>query len=499
MSNNNGNGVTTPIAELTTAEHYARLEEEGLETGAILKAIYQNNINADTKELCQLSGLTSLQVGRVKGVEVSRTNRARRKLEAARLAEENAGRGEGRRGDGRSGPPTTSREGVFYTAPDPIKILTDVLTHPDIKPGHVTEILDWANRQSGALHPAQLYNLLVSFKGVDKNTASMTSQKYTMALQKAFSEARTVPQIAGGGMGMPMGAGITPQTGYIPPNQFQQPFQQFPSVPFMGMQGQGQRQGIPQGYMSHQEVTRLLENQRRGDTLATVVSTLASLQKDLPNQIKEAVGSLQPQQGVQEIIEYLDANGNVVTQSEGVSTRITRSTVQGSGELSALRRDFQNLQRTVSTKQIEGLEKKVEDLGKTKEEPQYIKDMKAELATANKKFDEFKDQMTADQKKQLEDKVTDLGTKLDEYKRAIAAGGVNSPEAVIATAIQTVGARKPMDKVVELAGTLLGPGGNVTTQPPDNQLGGPEQRGSVITGLRKEGLVRTFVERRKQQ
>jgi hypothetical protein len=152
----------------TLEEKFARLREEGLSDKEILRVVLEENLEADIDELVRITGMSKLDIGRIKG-SVSRTlKRQEAKREAEAPPE----------------PPTP-----YKTELDATAILREILSkHPDISPKVVDEVCSWA--EYGPIHPTQLVYLLQSMRGIQSTTANIVAQKYSLALQKAQQEGR---------------------------------------------------------------------------------------------------------------------------------------------------------------------------------------------------------------------------------------------------------------------------------------------------------------------
>jgi len=152
----------------TLEEKFARLREEDLSDKEILRAVFEENLDANIDELVRITGMNKLDIGRVKG-SVSRVlKRQEARKEAEALPE----------------PPTP-----YKTELDATAILREILEkHPDISPKVVDEVCSWA--EYGPIHPTQLVYLLQSMRGIQSTTANIVAQKYSLALQRAQQEGR---------------------------------------------------------------------------------------------------------------------------------------------------------------------------------------------------------------------------------------------------------------------------------------------------------------------
>jgi len=152
----------------TLEEKFTRLREGGLSDKEILREVFEENLDADIDELVRITGMSKLDIGRVKG-SVSRSLKRRKVKKRAEEPPE---------------PPTP-----YKTELDATAILRSILEkHPDILPKVVDEVCSWA--EYGPIHPTQLVYLLQSMRGIQSTTANIVAQKYALALQKAQAEGR---------------------------------------------------------------------------------------------------------------------------------------------------------------------------------------------------------------------------------------------------------------------------------------------------------------------
>ena len=195
----------------TVEERISALREQGKKDKDIVRQLFQEKLDTNVSEICRITGMDKLAVGRIKG-QVSRWLKRRQAKEK-----------------GKEEPPT-----LYKTEPDANAILEEILvTHPDISEKVKNEVMDWARRR-GALDPGFVAWVLSNMRTVSATTANIVSQKYAFALQKAQMEGRTqvqwpfytpVPQqqwptpFMGPGMGTPLG---------YPPQAFQQPLGYYP-------------------------------------------------------------------------------------------------------------------------------------------------------------------------------------------------------------------------------------------------------------------------------
>ena len=192
----------------TLEEKFSSLREQGLKDKDIVRQLFQENLDTSVPEICRITGMGKLDVGRIKG-QVSRWAKRREKKEEKKVE-----------------PPT-----LYKTEPNANAILDEILSsHPDIPAKVKDEIMDWARRR-GSLDPGLVAYLLSSMKGVSSTTAHIVSQKYAFALQKAQFEGRLqTPYPIYTPMPQQPAPFVPPPLGY-PPQPFQYPLQPSPLQP----------------------------------------------------------------------------------------------------------------------------------------------------------------------------------------------------------------------------------------------------------------------------
>jgi len=184
---------------ITLEEQIKILQEENLPPERIVKAILEEDFNADINVLAETLNLDKLVIGRIKG-QISRAKKRREEKEKPKEEPKEA-------------PPGS----VYKTEPDANVILEEILkTHPDISEKVKDEVMDWAKRR-GSLDPGFVAWLLSSMRGISSTTANVVSQKYALAIQKAQQE---------GKIQLPMGFPMWPATPGQPPQSYPQIFQQ---------------------------------------------------------------------------------------------------------------------------------------------------------------------------------------------------------------------------------------------------------------------------------
>ena len=198
----------------TLEEKFSSLREQGLKDKDIVRQLFQENLDTSVPEICRITGMGKLDVGRIKG-QVSRWAKKR-----------------GKKGEEKGEPPT-----LYKTEPNTNAILDEILSsHPDIPAKVKDEIMDWARRR-GSLDPGLVAYLLSSMKGVSSTTAHIVSQKYAFALQKAQFEGKLQMPIP---IYTPMSqqqAPFVPSPLGYPPQPFQYPLQPSPLQPLTGPRG----------------------------------------------------------------------------------------------------------------------------------------------------------------------------------------------------------------------------------------------------------------------
>jgi hypothetical protein len=471
-------------AEETPEDAYAELQakvklllNENLSATEIIQKLFQEDYNTDTKALAKILGMTAFDVGRQKAY----VKRQSQKSASERLKKsEKIDTGEA--GTGKPG-------SVYKTDADSTTILKEVLsTHPDVTDRQILEIMSWAKMTQGGLQPAHLYALLSSMKGLDKNAASMLAQKYSLAIQKAQQEGGAQPFTFGP---IPIG----------PAQQQPQQQQQFywPQQPWQ----QPVQQGPPPGYVSKDEVDERIEavlrkvnEERKIDKIEDKVNKLA---EDIPKMIRENMPG-QPETAMETVEIPLDANGNACLPGNAVTYKKITRPLGSESDLDKLLKYKNLLGKEISTDDIRRVVK--EEVGGDRKEDPAVTALKTEMDKTirahedlKKELQTTKDQISADEKRRLDDTIKGMENKIEGLRTALSSSGVNSPEGVIAQGITTFGNRKPAEKALEVIERIITPGAVATPVPQEGAVQTGE--GVLIQEARKKGLVTVIRERVK--
>lgn len=396
-------------------------------------------------------------------------------------------------------------EGIYKGGLDANKLLNQILVdHPDVKDRHVKEIMSWAD-MSGGLHPSQVAWLLGSMRGIDTKTANLIAQKYSLALMKAQREGAMQPQV-------PMVPGLPTATTQQPTFPVT-PMQAIQQTPLMWPQPGAMTPGFPpitqpSGMYTQQDVEKMRDDWAKAERLKKVEDVLASLgerqselYKELPNMIKNAMPQTQPSGDYEEVSEYIDGEGNIVDPNKAVSVRMIRRPIKVTGEP---KEDF--LDKLIKLKQAglwkegpgEDTLRKIirEEKGEKEEESPAMKVLREKLDTLSgqyneqtKKFDDLKEKMSDEERQRMQDSITNLQSQISGLVGQIRAGGVTTPEGVLATAITEAGRREPVRVAIEGLERLAGPAappGQATPPAP------PAERKGLVEQARKYGLVETI-------
>lgn len=473
----------TGRGEVSLEERFETLRSEGLEVQAAVRKIFEEDINADVKELVRITGLDNLSIGRIKG----------RVVKAQK---------------GRAGaPPSEKGETSPYKGEtDVTEVLSSVLEgHPDI-PEKVREEVLRVSDLKGGLHPMELPYVLSSMKGIASNTANIVSWKYSLALQKAQTEGKLALPFQWMGM-----TGMTQQqqapTGLTVPGLFPT------GIP--GMQAGGQQPGLGQPYLTRDEFLAAEEKRRRDDDMKTLrdeskatrdrlekidrdfAGALETLGETLEEKLSRRIEDVRGGQ-FEEVTEFIDAKGNLCKPEEAASTRVRRvpvaAAVAAKGEsaidvLVKLREA--DLIPGSSKVTLEDVRRVVKEEGpKTPTETITKEDLtKATEDAARKAREEAEKEAERREAEERRHRET-----LEAIRQSRPPpSGVTTPEGVIATAITEAGRKEPVRIIVEGAKDILGPGSGAA--PPPGGTAGEAARGGVLQELRRHGLVARVSER----
>jgi hypothetical protein len=436
------------------------LREDGKSDNEIVRKLFEENYHLDISLVQQVMGMSKYDIGRIKG-HVSRLHHREDKERLDKLEEKTK----------------PSAGPIYKTDTDSTSVLKEVLmTHPDISPRHLEEILSWAKMTPGGLHPAHLQALLQSMKGIDSRMASMLAQKYSLALSKYQQESQGSPPQ------------IQPTTGFpfIPG----QPSPTWPTWPTWPGQNPASQQHAPPGFVTVEEMDRKIRDLDRDRDIEDLGKTVKSLKEEIPKLIKDNIPS---QQEAYETIEMpVDVDGNPCQEAQAVSVkRITRPIKGGGGEnaeVRALREQVNKMQQEIQSKKFDDLSnqivsvsneiKSLKESGTPKEDPR--------IADLQKSLEGLKEQLSEADKKRLEDRIAGLHTEVEEAKSIARASGVNSEYGVMATGITALANKD----VVGKAGTVLK---EILGTPPSGPVPGSkataEHRAGIIEELEKKGLV----------
>jgi hypothetical protein len=337
------------------------------------------------------------------------------------------------------------KESPYLTEQEPSSILREILSkHPGISDKVAAEVMEWAELYE-TLQPTQLPYILTSM-GVKHQTASLITQKYFVALQRA-NQAMTPYS----GMGM-MPALFPPSNPQMPgmmfPNipqqpQIQQPqYVMTPMGPMLAPQTQrrynGEDDGLEKKYATKEYLQTMIENIRKKSEMDELKSEF----KELRDYITRSGGRGQdnaPPGGMGYIEERvpIDEKGNIVHPNQAVSVRYVRRPVQSgtyaTGPDQVITQKLAELEKKFTDTQFDALRKEIEDLKRPREDGPYAKEMKQKLDASLQKVDALSEKLDEQEKEQLYGAIDDLRRKLDnvsqgEYKEdtmRIIGNGVN--------------------------------------------------------------------------
>jgi len=271
---------------------------------------------------------------------------------------------------------------------------------------------------------------------------------------------------------------------------------QAPSAPATwppsGFQGYPQYQYQPQQspFVTREDFikwTRESEETRKYENLRKEVTGLADSVSKVKGEILSALGERTPEGQFEEVREYIDKEGKICDPDKATSLRIRRVPVVQRGLSKEDVRDI--IEESRGRISIEDVRKVVrEERGDEKDKVTREELLRATEESAKKAVEAERDR---------EDRRQEEERRHRETLEAIRTSrppptGVNTPEGVLATGIHEIGRREPVRILVEGAEKIIGTGPQA---PPSTGPAGTEERGGVISELRKHGLVTVVRER----
>jgi len=391
----------------------------------------------------------------------------------------------------------------YKVEPDVNAILRDILETSQknklISQSVVDEIMDWANRM-GSMDPNYLTYLLTGMRGVSVQTANIISSKYAMTLQKAQQEGRVQLPFPIYPPAMPTAPGMFPMFPYQPTAQ--QPFYQptttvpgmpaptgYPPAPHVTATGYP-----PAPYVTAEQLEKIMREREEKSRLDKLEERLSKLDRDFAGALttlKEDIFSKleeSRQPSVQYVEEQIpvDEEGGPCDPKRAVSVKrrlipitergLTAEDVRKIVEESKEKLTLEDVRRVVKEEVPKEPPEKItkEDITKAAEEA-------AKRATEAER-----------EKAETERRHREL---LDAVERArVPATGVTTTEGVLATVVQEAARVAEKKQPVKIIVEAVAPSGVTSAKPPSERAGEAE-RGGVLEGLAKEGLVVRVVER----
>ena len=535
----------------TLEEKFARLREEGLSNKEILKAVFEENLGTDIDELVRITGMKRLDIGRIKG-SVSRSLKSRAAKKKGKAPPEPPT-------PYKTQLDTTAilRE-ILEKHPDiSPKVVDEVCSWAEYGSIHPTQLVYLLQSMRGiqsttANIVAQKYSLALQ-KAQTEGRVQIPPPMYSPQLQQPqwggpFPMPFQQPQPQTFPYQMqPLARppspvspiaqpSLTPQPSLYPP--YWQPPQDVRSVvkeqiddmkKYVDVRFETLRPGEERYVEVSEPLTTPEGRVIVDDKGKPIVRTVKTPVSQYPLQPPQDVGSvvkreidemksyvdtkletLRPREEYVEIREPLRTpEGKVIVDGEGNAvTRTVRAPVSQASQI-ALGGDpeLRFLEKMKHYKDMFGKEEltaeKVRSIieetrGKppSVEELPAVKELKERLEENKKAYEDLKERMDAEERKRLEDTITDLRSKIDalatrpsgEYKAdeyRLLAEGLNN----LATVLKE---KKPAEAVRE----ILVPPGVSSTKPPSEKAGA-EERGGVLQQLAREGLAVKVLERRR--
>jgi len=543
----------------TLEEKFARLREEGLSDKDILRAVFEENLDADIDELVRITGMKKLDIGRIKG-SISRSLKKRKAKKEAKAPKE---------------PPTPYKGPVDATV-----VLRQILArHPDIPPKVVEEVLSWA--EYGPIHPTQLVYLLQSMRGIQSTTANIVAQKYSLALQKAQQEGKLQipppmfsPQFQQTQWGAPFPMSFQQPQPQMFPFQMQPlgrpPSPVSPIAPMAQPSPSAPPSQYPPYWQPPQDVRSVVKEQiddmkkyvdvkfetlhpredryveireplrtpegrvivdNEGKPIVRTVKTpvsqvgqypmyplgqptqdVSSIVKgeieDMKRYVDTKLETLRPREEYVEIREPLRTpEGKVIVDDEGNAViRTVRTPVSQASQI-ALGGDpeLRFLEKMKHYKDLFGKEELTEEKirsiiregkGKPLEELPAVKELKERLEENKKAYEALKKRMEAEERKRLEDTIKDLRSKIDALATRPSGEYKEDEYRLLSDALSNLAGVLKEKKPAEAVREILVPPG-VTSAKPPSEKAGVQERGGVLQRLAREGLAVKVLERRR--
>lgn len=433
---------------------------EGKSVEDILREIFEKDMTVDFNELVEITGFDKLKIGRIKG-QVMRWKKKQAPTSEAT-------------------PPESEEEGIYKGESDVNKILKGILSsHPDIKPKHIAEVMDWA-KLKGGLSPNDVISILSGLRGIDYKTAYMIATKYSLALAKEAQESSAPPtQILPGGM--------TPQRGQWPLLDSRQ---QFPGQPFtFDYSRQGGGQPGSSRFLTYDEYLQIEKDKQERERTVKLEDRIEKMGENVATMLdtfkKDIEGKLQAQAPTADVeVEEvpIDKDGNICDPDNMVSLRrITRPL--GRRKEGSVVDDALKIVNTIRQQQpakpedsptVVAMQK---DFESTKAS---LKEISENLKETQKKLEEEKEKRAEERAKHLEDAIKELKGDLKSQQAATLEGGIGA-------AITQIASKEPMKTVERIFST---PG---VPQATPEELTQPTE--PLAQELGKKGLVTIVRER----
>jgi len=465
----------------TLEEKFARLRGEDLSDKEILKVVFEENLDSDIDELVRITGMSKLDIGRIKG-SVSRVLKRQQEKKEVEAPPE---------------PPTP-----YKTELDATAILRDILSkHPDISPKVVEEVCSWA--EYGPIHPTQLVYLLQSMRGIQSTTANIVAQKYSLALQKAQQEGRVqIPP--------PM---YSPQPQQPQWGPFPMPFQQSQPQMFPYQMEPLARPSSSVSPVSQPSPFAPQYWQPPQDVRSVVKEEMRSLEERLTSKIAKPEEYVEIQEPLQspegEVLLGPDRKPFVRTRKIPVSMAGVEM-AGGDPELRFLEkmkhyRDLFGGKEELTSEKVRSIIREeaearkpavesVEEHPTVKSMREKLDEYKGALDEYKKDYEKLKDAMADEDRKRMQDTITKLEDRITNLT-ARGTGEWRTDEMRVISGLLTdikdiLKERKPITEVKD----ILVPQGVTPARPPSERAG-IEERGGVLEELGKKGLAIRVIER----
>ena len=243
-----------------------------------------------------------------------------------------------------------------------------------------------------------------------------------------------------------------------------------------------------EGYMAHQRYRRdEADDKRRADEHDL---RMKRLEADILKITRETGGG--SERGLyEEVTEYIDAEGKICDPDTAVSVRIKRTPMDR--ETKGI--TTEEVRRIVREGREELTAEKVREIVRDEtrpEESQAMRDLSARLDKTIEDYEALKEQMSSEERARLSATITKLEDRIETIRGEVGRGEYKEDTfRMLDSSVKELSSILRGKQPLETLKDILLPG--ATT--PSSEMAGESERGGVIHGLRKHGLVTRIRER----